>query len=668
MATYVVVLGAESDARFRDVPIPFQATGIPTPFGPVDLIFRTRYADEGFSAGVPRETWIDARGTTEQTPALAEVVGAYTNAAAGLLPMIALATNAWVGDVQPKLAYDATPGKAEREFFESFVREERGTLPPIRRMVDAVATTSLLQAIAQHEARNRLTRAGVQYALALGHWRPGNEIMAVAHLFIGMEALTPIALKRELDTRNCSRDELAELWGIHEEVPALRATKLAAEVRRRILFRGDGDTASKARKASDGLEHSFMDFAGVRELAENVVKDTARYLREAILEFSGVDQATRDTLTSPPFDIPLRSHYARYVWGTLVGAGDELAAQNQEYPVLHWGAGLKSFEVEEGTDRHLIGLNQTMTFRAAPGIQFRMSRFEMWAAGGSSALPAEQPGEWKVVRSDDTETRRPMLDPDVRALVRDLAEIVNTVGGEAVEVPPYLHDVAALFDRCRGMFNAVLVLLDKGFAHEATILCSPLFVDSLALAEIADADDSRRVGLIVGRRLAALADVDALFRETQAHGDDEVSDALARLADARRSAEELARRHGADATPWQPDDQVERLADSQGRGDEYSAYLTASLFSRGSAAATDERFSVGDDKVIEIGGEAINVESWSTPTALFAAQSVAHACRAPCQVLGYSEPAGLADAIARIEELAADADGSTNDDSGDHPA
>jgi hypothetical protein len=397
-------------------------------------------------------------------------------------------------------------------------------------------------------------------------------------------------------------------------------------------------------------------------------------LREAILEFSGIGPATRDTLASAPFDTPLRSHYARYMWGTLVGEGDELAAADQEYPLLDWRSGLKSFEAEEGTDRFSIGYDQTMTLRAAPGIRFQPSRFELWAAAGSGALPGRPDApdrsettvtddDVQVLRSND-EPRQPTVTRDVRDLLIHVSEIAAAIGdAEPVERPTHEYEVATLFDRCRGMFNAALLLLAKEFVHEAAIFCGPLFVDSLALAEIADADASRRVELIVGRRLAALADVDDLFREMQAHGDDDVSDAIARLPDARRDVEEYARRHGAAARAWEPDGQVKRLADSHRRGTEYSAYLMTSLFSRGSATVTDERLSSADDNVIKVGGEAVNVDMWSTPTALFAAHSVAQACRATCRILGYLEPPELATAITKIEEMASNA--STHNDSAD---
>lgn len=148
MSNYVVALAAESDARFREEPVPFRVEGLGTPVGTVELTFRTRYADEGLEAAVPREMWIDARGRAEEPVSLPDVITAYANAAAGILPFVAMSTNVWVGDIEPKIAYDATPGLTKRDYFTSFVREERGTVPPSRRIVDAPATVTLLRAIA----------------------------------------------------------------------------------------------------------------------------------------------------------------------------------------------------------------------------------------------------------------------------------------------------------------------------------------------------------------------------------------------------------------------------------------------------------------------------------------------------------------------------------------
>jgi hypothetical protein len=380
MRRFVVALGAESDARFRDVPVPMAVRAVPTPVGLVDLVFRTRYAKEGYEAAVPREMWIDARGETNDDAALPEVINAYASAAASMLPMIASATNARIDDAAPKLAYDGTPGALEREYFTNFVREERNTLPPVRRIVNVEATAAFIHAAAASGDSGRVHRAASQYALGLRHATPGNETMALSHYFIGMEALTPVARRRELESTGCTATELATSWGIDD----LR--NLDAEVRRRILFRGDDDTASKARRASDGLEHSFLDFAEVRELAVDVVETTAKYLREAILEYSGLDDDIRAVLVAPPYDRPLHSYYARYMWGQIVGDGDDLAPPDQEYPLLSWQSCLKSFTVDESDpDRYVSQPEETMTARLGAGLSFRPRRWEIWGPSASGA-------------------------------------------------------------------------------------------------------------------------------------------------------------------------------------------------------------------------------------------------------------------------------------------
>jgi hypothetical protein len=198
---FVVVLAAESDVRIRDEAVPMRVTNVPTDVGPADFVFRTRYSPEGFEHPVPRELWIDARGEVGAERPLSDVVTAYANAAAGFLPLMAVSANAWVGDVEPKLAYEATADKSEREFFQNFVAEAHGTMPKPRRLLDTAATILLLESVYAHPSRDRLLRAIAHYAVALSHFKPGRETLAMAHLFIGMEALTAVARDRELERR-----------------------------------------------------------------------------------------------------------------------------------------------------------------------------------------------------------------------------------------------------------------------------------------------------------------------------------------------------------------------------------------------------------------------------------------------------------------------------------
>src|SRR4051812_5165512 len=117
MTDFVVVLGVDADAWFIPEDPPMQMLQVPTPLGPIDVTFRTRFEDEGYESPVPREMWIDVRGSAEAE--LPGVIAAYANGAAGLLPGLAVAANAWIGDLYPKIAYAAAAPKDRRPFFQA---------------------------------------------------------------------------------------------------------------------------------------------------------------------------------------------------------------------------------------------------------------------------------------------------------------------------------------------------------------------------------------------------------------------------------------------------------------------------------------------------------------------------------------------------------------------
>jgi hypothetical protein len=380
MASFVVVLGADSDARFPEGAEAFSVDRFPTSVGLARLTYLTRHGKEGYESPVPREMWIEVRGEAEGAELL-DVIGAYANAAAQFLPLLSFSANAWVGDAEPKIAFDATPTATERRHFSNFVSEEVGVLPRPGRNVDVAATAALALAVIDHPETDRLRRAIAQYAMALGHWKMGHETMALAHLYIGMEALTPAALRRERDRTSLDNDALAVHYGIEERRQGSRITKLHAAVRRQGLFQGDDEATTKAREASDGFEHGFLDFAKVRTLAAEVRDRAARYLRAAVLDISEVDAAVRATLEAPPYDKPLRSFISRYMWGTLLGEAEDMAAPDQAYPGLKWSSRLKEFRREEdGT--YTVTPEETMTMSFNEALSYRRDRFEIWGPEG----------------------------------------------------------------------------------------------------------------------------------------------------------------------------------------------------------------------------------------------------------------------------------------------
>jgi hypothetical protein len=367
---YVVVAGANSAARFDDVPQPATVRDFPTTVGPADLTFRTRYSEEGHEAAVPRELWVDIRG--HATCGLDEAINAYVSAAHALLGFVAVSANAAIQDPDVKLAFDNTADRDRRLFFQQFVPEFRGAPLPGRR-VDSEATVILMKSFDGHAEFDRLIRAVEQYRLALLEWRPGREILALAHLWMGMEALTKVALRRELAREGVTQaQELADAWGID-----LRA--LDGEVRRRVLFRGDASTAKKAKEASDGFEHGFLPYAVIRPLAQEARDLTATYLREAIFDLSDVPEMTARTLLGPEFASPIHPWVVRYMRGEFIGETDDLAAPDQEYPIFTWSSKLKSHRKADGGGFELE-LDEEMTARFNERVRFQRNSFEVWGS------------------------------------------------------------------------------------------------------------------------------------------------------------------------------------------------------------------------------------------------------------------------------------------------
>jgi hypothetical protein len=88
-----------------------------------------------------------------------------------------------------------------------------------------------------------------------------------------------------------------------------------------------------------------------------------------------------------------------------------------------------------------------------------------------------------------------MLDDDTRKLLHEVGDAAGAIGDDApVERFYHEHEIGTLFDRCRGMFGALVLLVDHGFVQEAAVLCRPMFLDSLALGGPTGPDLRRRVG------------------------------------------------------------------------------------------------------------------------------------------------------------------------------
>jgi hypothetical protein len=376
---FTAVLRARSRAKVRREDPPLVLQRIPTETGPITLVVRTRYDQEEFDVAVPRELWVEAQGDAET---IEDGVNASWRAAAVLIPTIALTANAAIGDLQPHLAFETTEGIEDRAFFQSTIETERGIPPPGRR-VPIEDTVAVLQAVAATGRDNvrdatRLLRAANHYLLALNSWKRHNELLCVSHLFMAAEALKVVALRRELRRPGIDEDALAESWEIRPGEPRTRPL-LEAAARRRVVFHGDDDTEKQAADISDGFEHGYKDFGDLHGPSRNVRDQTGRLIRASFLTLAGVPEVVHGRLTSGRHENPVdMTDYVRYMRGRLVGAGPELAREEDAYPHLEWTSAPKLTDAGQG--RLAISGEETFTVRTSDSIASRRS-------GTSSGAP-----------------------------------------------------------------------------------------------------------------------------------------------------------------------------------------------------------------------------------------------------------------------------------------
>jgi hypothetical protein len=150
-------------------------------------------------------------------------------------------------------------------------------------------------------------------------------------------------------------------------------------VRLRLLFDGDEETYHQVKRASDGFEHGFLDFHAIRATALDLREKAAGYMRRALLRLSGVSRDTIHELLGHPYTNPFHLEYTKYLWGSLKGKADELAAPEQEFPIVIWRSKPSQKPNTSGPDPE-IRFEESFTPMLASGVQLQLRRIEVWGA------------------------------------------------------------------------------------------------------------------------------------------------------------------------------------------------------------------------------------------------------------------------------------------------
>ena len=365
--TFVVVMRGSSAVVFKqNDPLVLQ---IDTPeYGVLKISYATRWITRGENITSPGQMWIEIRGKGDE---LEKVLNVYGKMGMFGLALLSVAANAAIGDVELELGYETTRNIKERDYFQRFLPNESGDVFSFNK-VNVKATLEFMSFIRTHNEQERIFRAANQYRLALDWWKLGGESMCIAHLWMAIEALTKAFLREELIKYKLgSPGELANKLKIDIK-------QLDANIRKDLILKGDEECYKKALDVSNGIEHGYLNYDVIRDKATDIRPRLAKYVRDAILELSGITNQLFKTLTTTPYDKPSAiGPLVRYLRGKLIGEGEALAKEGSEYPFVHWKCEFESFkENEQG--KFDVSFNDELKPELAQGIGFKPMSHEVW--------------------------------------------------------------------------------------------------------------------------------------------------------------------------------------------------------------------------------------------------------------------------------------------------
>ncbi|WP_139346536.1 hypothetical protein [Sinomonas mesophila] len=275
-----------------------------------------------------------------------EAIAIGTEASSWLLPIMAFAANAEIGEPRPHVAYELARSETGREFLQ-FYRVFRDDEAPQRsRFIHKGSTEAVVAAISGNEEEQRLWRCLSQYAFALENWTFGNEFLALNHLWIGVENLSKATLRNKCRNSGITEGQLAESYGLDPADRNWRRDLLTA-VRLHLIFQSDQSTHQRARAVSDGFEHGFRPASELQSAAAEICPRVFAYLRQAVLDVLELKPEIASAIMArDPLD--WRSAH-KFIRGWLVGDPDDdrLGSPEVLYPQLNWGTVLKEMKIHE---------------------------------------------------------------------------------------------------------------------------------------------------------------------------------------------------------------------------------------------------------------------------------------------------------------------------------
>lgn len=200
-----------------------------------------------------------------------------------------------------------------------------------------------------------------------------------------MENLTEAVLRQTKLELSKTDEELAQMLDVVTDDPGRPRWQqiMREQIRVQVIFDGDHGTYVTAKKASDGLEHGFLDLDEVARHAINSAEITFTCVRRTIIDLLKLPPAVSTELMEiKPMDVQSRRKIIR---GRLLGNAADPAAEDHLYPLLEWASSLDAVE-RQGTKFEFKGKEQ-VTVRTNPAIRFQFDRMEVFGRLGEGQEP-----------------------------------------------------------------------------------------------------------------------------------------------------------------------------------------------------------------------------------------------------------------------------------------
>lgn len=248
--------------------------------------------ESGWPVALRGETRGTATDIDDAQRRLSEVVS-------GLLPLVALATNAAHADPDLVVAHGTAPSKSAPAEWIGYEWPAPSTyFPPQARTVPANRVGVLLEAADRYPSAGYHGRAAGLYREALKYWTPESTLLAGEYLWMATEALSRGIVEADAAGQSITPNNLAKLRKVAS--PSI----LYKQAREQVIFDEDQEALDALSKASEGFEHGYMPIPEVRALTEPILERAARKVRHALISVLDMPGADTTALLSPDLDEP----------------------------------------------------------------------------------------------------------------------------------------------------------------------------------------------------------------------------------------------------------------------------------------------------------------------------------------------------------------------------